>query len=183
MTTGQNDFVADADELASQAARREALIREIYTAFAGVSREGGVSWSEAYVIDMNGEEGERRIDRAQDKDTRWEELVDNSDWDMERGIGGWSFLDPIGFRYYLPAAMIRLLRDNEEFMFADRMTLSKWWLRQHTLEQWSALTLPQQLCIKHTLQYQMETEPDELSRSNAKKAFLSYWYRIRETAL
>lgn len=76
----------------------QALIKEIHAAFAGVSREGGVSWSETRVLDMYGSDDERKAARAQDTDRSWSELVDDPKW-YEIGIGGFSFLDPISVRY------------------------------------------------------------------------------------
>ena len=57
-------------------ARRAALIEEITAAFDGVSREGGVSMSEANVIDDYGDAGERWLARLSDKDTRWQDVTD-----------------------------------------------------------------------------------------------------------
>jgi hypothetical protein len=91
---------------------QQALEAEIREAFKGVSREGGVSWSETVVIDdysARPDNKARVAARANDKDRNWIELAGNDQWDAGPGVGGWSFLDPIGFRYYLPAAMIRAL--------------------------------------------------------------------------
>jgi hypothetical protein len=89
-----------------------ALIEEIYDAFRTVTREGGVSWSEAYVMDGYCPAEETVEARKGDTDKSWTELVD-SDWWEHPGMGGWAFLDPIGSRYYLPAAMVRALRRGE----------------------------------------------------------------------
>ena len=85
--------------------RKAALVEEIIAAFDGVSREGGVSLSEAEVIDDYGGAGERWLARQQDKDTRWEEIT------IEQLRGMWPsiFLDPIGFRYYMPAFLLYFL--------------------------------------------------------------------------
>lgn len=101
-------------------AEREALIPEIYAAFAGVSREGGVSWSESVVLDNYISMNQRLAARAYDTDTSWEQLVDDPLWNSYAGLskflepdgnwrdyinstksvpgsGGFSFLDAIGF--------------------------------------------------------------------------------------
>lgn len=88
---------------------RAALIAEIHAAFEGVMREGGVSWSESEVVDDFGTDEERAAARAEDTDRCWTELAYDADWNIGPASGGWSFLDPIGFQYYLPAAMIRRL--------------------------------------------------------------------------
>lgn len=95
------------------------MIRE---AFAGVAREGGVSWSESYVIDGHGTEQEQLDARLLDKDQSWEELVDDPGWDC--GVAAWPFFDPIGFRYYVAAAMVRGSREGgDEFLgYALEMT-------------------------------------------------------------
>lgn len=90
-------------------AEHDALIKEIYAAFEGVTREDGVSWSETKVNDTGGTGEECLRARLKDTDQSWTELATNENWDAGPGTGGWSFLDPIGFRYYLPAAMIREL--------------------------------------------------------------------------
>ena len=85
--------------------RKNALIEEIIAAFDGVSREGGVSMSEAEVIDDYGDAGERYMARQEDTDTRWEEIT------IEQLTGMWAsiFLDSIGFRYYMPAFLLYFL--------------------------------------------------------------------------
>ena len=92
--------------------RSRALIDEIYDAFRGVTRDGGVSWSEAFAMDGYCVADERVEARKGDTDKSWTELVD-SDWGEHPGLGGGAFLDPIGSRYYLPAAMVRALRRGE----------------------------------------------------------------------
>lgn len=88
-----------------------AVEAEIRAAFRGVTREGGVSWSETDVIDSYGDEKEQDAARALDREICWEELVDDpSSWVDEHGIGSFNFLDPIGFRYYMAPAMIRCTR-------------------------------------------------------------------------
>jgi len=93
-------------------ARKAALIEEIIAAFDGVSREGGVSMSEAEVIDDYGSDEERTAARLSDTDTRWQDVTDEqlgSNWPL-------SFFDPIGFRYYIPAYMIYYIRWVESYI-------------------------------------------------------------------
>jgi hypothetical protein len=89
---------------------RAAVERDIRWAFRFVTRDDGVSWSESYVIDDRGGDKERAAARASDKDQHWSELIEDKNWEPERGLGGFCFLDQIGFRYYLPAAMVRNLQ-------------------------------------------------------------------------
>ena len=95
----------ETNDIPNYSARKAALIEEIIAAFDGVSRKGGVSMSEAAVIDDYGNAGERYMARQEDKDTRWEEIT------IEQLENGWGliFLDAIGFRYYLPACLLYAL--------------------------------------------------------------------------
>ncbi len=93
-------------------ARKAALIEEIIAAFDGVSREGGVSMSEAEVIDDYGSDKKRAAARLSDTDTRWQDVSDEQlalNWPL-------TFFDPIGFRYYLPAYMIYHLRWIDDYI-------------------------------------------------------------------
>jgi hypothetical protein len=98
--------------------RREALINQIKNAFTGVDRKGGVSLHEADVIDDKGSLQERIRARQLDAEHKWEDVPEA---DIERYDWILSFLDPIGFRYYLPAYMIWTLRHyaNSESMSVD----------------------------------------------------------------
>lgn len=89
---------------------QQAVEAQIRDRFRGVGRVGGVSWSEAAVIDDWGSEEEQAAARATDTEKRWEDLVDDPAWDPEVGYGGFNFLDPIGFAYYIAPAMIRATR-------------------------------------------------------------------------
>jgi hypothetical protein len=93
--------------------RKQALMEEITAAFDGVSRENGVSLSEAWVIDDYGSDEERAEARKEDTETRWQDVPDE---DIAYGYSCLSFLDEIGFHYYIPAYMVWYLRyiDNED---------------------------------------------------------------------
>ncbi len=101
------------DELSHEGeAARKAVIDEIYRAFEGVTREGGVSWNETDRLDGYGDPEECCKARASDKDKSWTELVADRNWEPFPGVGGFSFIDDTGFRYYFPAVMIRFARGN-----------------------------------------------------------------------
>ncbi len=95
---------------------REAIALDIHDSFRHVTRVNAVSWSEADVIDDHGTAEEREAARASDKDTHWSQLVENNAW---RGTSNWSFLDPGGFRYYLPAGMILVSRGKSRIESLD----------------------------------------------------------------
>lgn len=88
---------------------QRAVEAEIRAAFAGVTREGGISWSEADVIDAYGTEEQRTAARAFDRESSWEDLIDDPLW-VDDSASNFSFLDPIGFRFYIAPAMIRSVR-------------------------------------------------------------------------
>jgi hypothetical protein len=96
--------------MGSEQSRLEALIRD---AFADVSRDGGVSWTESRVIDGVPSPMTREEARLLDTDTSWTHLIDDPTWTPNCGVGGFAFLDAIGTRYYLPAAMVRAIRGED----------------------------------------------------------------------
>jgi hypothetical protein len=85
----------------------EARIRD---AFAGVTRDGGITWRQSVVRDNFGDQKAQAEAAALDRDARWEDLVENVDWRDDIGVGGFNFLDAVGCRYYIAPAMIRSLR-------------------------------------------------------------------------
>lgn len=89
----------------------EALIRR---AFRGVTREGGISWSEADELSCCADEATLAAARAMDIDRQWEDLVEDASWRHNTGGDEWIWLDAIGFRYYLAPAMIRCAREGAD---------------------------------------------------------------------
>ncbi len=83
--------------------KRDALVKDIRAAFSDVSRKGGTSLAEVEPLDAGASERQCKRIRAEQRDKHWSEV------DLRKhdpcGIG-MSFLDPIGFRYHLPAYMI-----------------------------------------------------------------------------
>ncbi|MBC7770963.1 MAG: hypothetical protein H7210_00575 [Pyrinomonadaceae bacterium] len=92
-------------------AEQRAVEAQIREAFHGISRVGGISWSESDVVDNCGSEAELAAANAQDTERCWEDLIDDPNWDVDGGFGGFSFLDPIGFAYYIAPAMVRSCRN------------------------------------------------------------------------
>lgn len=118
----------------------ERMERQIREAFRGVTREGGVSWIEAGAIDERDDEETCRAARALDEDQSWEELVEDPSWDPNSSWGGFSFLDPIGFRYYLAPAMIRAMRSDDLHSICHYLNLkdsdprhAEWIAHKHSL--------------------------------------------------
>lgn len=107
------------DHLFRAAQEVEAAIR---SAFRGVTREGGISWIESESIDLNWCQRDERA-RTNDKEQSWEILLDDPNWCHESGIGGFNFLDAIGYRYYIAPAMIRCMRDRSGEFTAYALTI------------------------------------------------------------
>lgn len=78
-----------------------------------------------------------------DTEESWESLVDDPNWHHEVGVGGFSFLDPIGFRYYIAPAMIRCIRERGGEFVSYALTPSG----DFTREMWSLLTAKQSQAI------------------------------------
>lgn len=96
---------------------RDDLVARIHVSFAGVVRgKEAVSWNECVARDMYESEAVCQAARLSDRDLHWSELIDDENWHPFPGIGGFSFINPQGFQYYLPPTMIRFLRgDNSEW--------------------------------------------------------------------
>jgi hypothetical protein len=126
--------------------KRSNVEKEIKIAFAGVTRDGGTSWSEGWAIDDGASDEACQAARASDREQSWEQLVDDPNWHYDNGP--WSFLDAIGFRYYLAPAMIREARGGSIGSFAYSLDHPIYEDELRTL-----LTPAQQAAIHHFLQY------------------------------
>lgn len=187
-------------------AEREALIAEIYAAFKDVSREGGVSWRETRVIDdaydLASEKtaAARAQARALDMDRHWTELAETDDWLEDLGRGSFSFLDPIGFRYYLPAVMVLCARTGHGYQNAElafKLQLGPAWhygtprpdpdalspgdqeSKAWTIQCWSLLTDRQRRCVARFLRYMIalceSDDGDFIDAHYWRAAYESYW--------
>ena len=87
--------------------RKSALLAEIEAAFAGVSRDGGISLHEAAAIDGYALPEQRAAARLRDQESRWQDVPDEH---IVRNDSVFSFLDDIGRAYYAPAYMSWLVR-------------------------------------------------------------------------
>lgn len=152
-------------------AKREHLVAEIHAAFDGVSRDGGVSWNETFVIDAHGSDEARRNARRCDKDQSWTDLASDETWDCGPGNGGWVFLDPISFRYYLPAAMLRYIHVGSKaatcFSLDTQLTMNKatkpggFRDREWKLEKWSLLNDRQKRCVAQFVRFMIAQQEFE----------------------
>lgn len=97
---------------------QQEVIDAVSEAFHGVAREDGVTLHEARVIDDYGSNDERAAARMLDTEKVWEDVPHA---DIEEYSEALSFLDPKGFRYYIPAYMIWAVR---EFGKTDSMSVN-----------------------------------------------------------
>lgn len=111
-----------------------------------------------------------------DRDQTWQDLIDDPEWHPGRGRGGFAYLDTNVRRYYLPAAMIRSLRDPEECTVGYALTsIHHTGYRQvlrtavseepetHRLSfkaKWAALDEHQIRCVRRFLEYKLALGQD-----------------------
>lgn len=160
------------------------LIADIEAAFDGVSRQGGVSLHEATVIDYYGSGWKRIQARIRDKESRWQD-VKESRWqdvpedDLNNEMGEYTFLDPIGFRYYIPAFMIFCLNYfrtgipiNDDVLFYGFASSSP-----HSENQWSLLDCKQREVISRYLYFFVRFDPDGeyMDTPAAQEALRNSW--------
>ena len=84
------------------------LLVLIETAFDGVTRDDGMTFHEALVISDYGSQEEFIAAGELDTETRWQDVPDS---DLSTDTSIYCFLDPKGFRYYLPASMSWAVRN------------------------------------------------------------------------
>jgi hypothetical protein len=102
---------------------QQAVESQIREAFRGQTRAGGVSWTESVAIDCYESDENRAAARAKDTERRWEDLVEDPAWRDDRGIGGFNFLDPIGWAYYIAPVIIRSARRGFDDTLAFTLTI------------------------------------------------------------
>lgn len=161
--------------------RRKALIAEVYDAFEGVSREGGVSWRQSRLHDAGVRpytQREYREAGEQDKDKCWQDLVEDATWDPDIG-GSFSFLDAIGFRYYIPVVLVRELRDfgscgiTAWFYFNCPVTEEAG--RELSVGRFASLNNRQKRCIAAFIRYAIDREVAEKNGGMAFEGYAEAW--------
>ncbi len=163
-------------------AARSVVIEQITKAFEGVSREDGVSLHEARVIDDWGSDCERAAARKIDTDTRWQDVP--VEW-IEQLHDALSFLDPKGWRYYLPAYMLYSLKFYTTSSNAVDSAVyscilyegSKYKdLKEHQISRFRLLTVEQSRAVCQFLRFEAAyAEGDEQA---VQEALDAYWGRF-----
>lgn len=132
--------------------QRAEMVAEIHEAFGNVTRtKDAISWSECVALDNYESERTCLQARQSDSDVSWTKLVDDEFWEPFPGIGGFSFINFEGFRYYLPATMIRFVRgDNSEWYPGHLLGVINRFTSPDPSHSWS----PKQLaCIAHFFRF------------------------------
>ncbi len=156
--------------------KKRALIEEITAAFDGVSRENGVSFRESRVIDDYGSDEERAKARSEDTETRWQDVPDD---DIYHAYACLSFLDEIGFHYYIPAFVVWFLRymDTEDPDFASETSGSLIYhlnlsddeiLTDLYLSRYKFFTHEQSKAIAHFLEF-VEEQEDAFRKEDSQR--------------
>lgn len=136
---------------AEQAKQRDELLTRIRIAFDGVTREGGMSWSDSWASD-GGPASDCPL--YPDADRHWSEVVEDPRWTLDGGWGGFNFLDAIGLRYYLPAALTRCINSGGDCGIA--FTLSTPSNRHGHIEldsHWKLISVEQWRCVSAVAEY------------------------------
>ena len=129
----------------------EQLIELIKTEFADVTREGGISWREVDAWDSGGQEYLFDLAKKIDIEEGWEELVNSATWDIYEWSDNWSELDPVSFRYYLAAAMVRDLQSDQDYISYHRFCSGN-------REKFSEFTKRQKIIVAEFVQYKLDED-------------------------
>jgi hypothetical protein len=153
-----------------------ATLQSIATAFDGVTRQNGVTLHEAEVIDDYGSDELRAAAHLKDTDRRWQEVPEA---DIER-LHSLSFLDPVGFCYYLPAYMTWALNHykTSDSLSIDSaiysLDISKG-LENYSLERFALLDQSQSCAVCQFLRFMANFGNDYVDSRVAQKALGQYW--------
>jgi hypothetical protein len=144
---------------AAARAERDLIVTDIHASFKDVTRgECGISWNECVARDNYESDEACEAARHTDSDSRWTELVDDPTWFPFPGIGGFSFINAEGFRYYLPPTMIRLLRGDDSEWYPGLLLrdISRF-TEPHLLDLWSQ---PQLRCVARFVSFMARHDKD-----------------------
>jgi hypothetical protein len=150
---------------------RAALIAEIESAFASVSREDGVTLREARVMDQYGTDEERSEARTKDADRRWQDIAEK--W-IEEYADTLVFLDAKGLRYYIAPFMIWALRHyDESASYAGDAAVYVFGGGDLKVEKRDCFNAAQSRAIAHFLQY--FAGRDDADHQTATEALNKHW--------
>tara|TARA_R110002073_G_scaffold1715_1_gene12140 strand:- start:16126 stop:16761 length:636 start_codon:yes stop_codon:yes gene_type:complete len=142
--------------------RRDQIVVEIEVAFKNVTRKGGISLAEVESLDAGASEAICKRIRESQRDKHWAEVDLRKHDPYGSGI---CFLDPIGFRYHLPAYMIDLL--TKGYHIIDQSQPDEWMGHEIIIyrlcdttrdgrESYSLLNATQRTCVARLLAFEVE---------------------------
>jgi hypothetical protein len=148
------------------------LIALITEAFRDVQLEDGTTIHEADLEGAYSEDSERLLAREKDTEASW---LDVPDWKIER-FTTLLFMDPKGWRFYLPAYMIWSLRNwrTTSSPTADFLIWSLGRIDEWMLERCRTLTLPQAQAVHEFVRFFCEYSGDREPRD----AMQAYWHQF-----
>jgi hypothetical protein len=163
---------------------RESVVALVQEAFRGVSRANGVSLHEAAVIDNHGSDAARRRARLRDIESRWEDVPGD---DIRDHYSALSFLDPIGFRYYIAPYMVWALRnfDRSDSLSVDHTIYSlnpslKPKIRAWQLERFALFSEQQASAVASFLRFMLERTNGRADDGAAGEALFDYWEKYEK---
>lgn len=145
--------------------RQRVLLRLIEEAFQGVELGNGVSLHETVVLDRYGDPEERRAAREADEKQDWRKLVGDPELirptsrdGLTAGMGGLSFYDAAGLRFYLPAYLSLVVKDPDtvgaQQVAGDLLFhLSHAVMSDFNRERLALLSAAQRACVREVLKY------------------------------
>lgn len=146
------------------------------------------------MIDDYGSEAERREARESDTEKNWEALAEDPHWHPGPGVGGFTFLGAVGFRYYLAPAMVKEIHGYDVIgtTLEDVLFLPRTFFRRYTLEKFSELRPDEMQCVcqflKCMIALNFEAERSETGAicswfGDWRKTYLSYLHSVDHSPL
>lgn len=151
------------------------MIADIHRVFGDVVKGRGYSWSECAALD-NGQDDDACFRAGlRDTDAHWSDLVDDESWEPFPGVGGFSFINHEGFRYYLPAAMIRMINGNATDIEWSGSLLRE--VNRFCDEALGFWTAQQLACIARFVRHMSVHQVDEEGRAEWASGLAARWHR------
>jgi hypothetical protein len=140
------------------------VISAIHSAFKDVTREDAITTHEAEAMDAY---SDRKSARLLDTDKRWRDVPDSA---IEECQDVFCYLDPKGFRYYIPAYMIWSLQNYE----SNSAMSTIYALSASNRDRFGLLDPAQREAICAFLEYVAESYDDD----SARMALDRYWRKV-----
>jgi hypothetical protein len=159
----------------------EQLISDIETAFFEVERGEGMTLFEGD-LEGAGSEADLRFARARDTYATWRDIPDHV---IDRYFSALSFLDPQGFRYYIPAFMRFALRHYQDSTspaidYAIYHLGQRSVQREHKEARFTVLDESQTGVICRFLRFMAEYTDGNADEAAARQALEGYWGQFCE---